>query len=76
MRVFRLTALPSPKDGRAQIPEWTDSSAVRLLIAVEEAFGVTLQENRVRAARTVADVAQLVTRAREASALITSGSAR
>jgi acetyltransferase-like isoleucine patch superfamily enzyme len=76
MRVFRLAALPRPKDGPAQILGWTDSSAVRLLIAVEEAFGVTLQEDRVRAARTVADVAQLVTRAREASAGNTGGSAR
>jgi acetyltransferase-like isoleucine patch superfamily enzyme len=76
MRVFRLGAMPRPKDGPEQIPAWTDTSAVRLLIAVEEAFGVTLQEDRVRAARTVADVAQLVTRAREPSAVNTSDSAR
>jgi acetyltransferase-like isoleucine patch superfamily enzyme len=67
-RVFRLAALPGPKDGPAQIPAWTESSAVRLLIAVEEAFGVTLREDQMRAARTVADVARLVTRARKANA--------
>ena len=76
MRVFRLAALPSPKDGPAQIPAWTESSAMRLLIAVEEAFGVTLREDQMRAARAVADVARLVTRARKAGAANTSGSAR
>ena len=75
MRVFRLAAIPSPRDGPAQIPAWTESSAVRLLIAVEEAFGVTLRADQMRAARTVADVARLVTCAREASAAKAGGSA-
>ncbi|HXC07894.1 MAG TPA: DapH/DapD/GlmU-related protein [Steroidobacteraceae bacterium] len=64
-RVFRLRALPSPLDGPTQIAEWTDNGSVRLLIALEDEFAVTLSEEHVRAARTVNDVARLVTLARD-----------
>ncbi len=75
MRAFRLAALPGLKDGPAQIPDWTESSSLRLLIAVEETFCVTLREDQVRTARTVAEVARLVTCARETSPAKASGPA-
>lgn len=67
-RVFRLPVLPSPQDGPAQIAGWTDIGSVRLLIALEDEFGFTLPEERVRAARTVKEVVGLVTLARDGKA--------
>ena len=65
MRVFQLTTFPSPLEGPAQIPGWNDVGAIRLLLALEEAFDVLLSEEQIQAARSVADLARLVTAVRE-----------
>jgi UDP-3-O-[3-hydroxymyristoyl] glucosamine N-acyltransferase/acyl carrier protein len=65
MNVFGLAALPDPSDGPGQIPAWTSIGAVRLLLALESAFGVTLPEDAMRSAQSVADVVRLVARARD-----------
>ncbi len=67
MRVFGLTKLPGDQDGPAQIPAWTAIGCVRLLLDLEETFGLTLPEEEMRRARTIADVASIVTRARDES---------
>jgi len=64
MRTFSLATLPAASDGPAQIPAWTAIGAVRLLLALESALGVTLPEVPMRAAGTVADVIKLVAQAR------------
>ncbi len=65
MRVFGLAVPPGLLDGPAQIPAWTPGGAVRLLLALEGDLGVTLSENQVRGARTIADVVRLVAQAHD-----------
>jgi acetyltransferase-like isoleucine patch superfamily enzyme len=67
MRVFGLTNLPGDQDGPAQIGAWTATGCVRLLLTLEETLGLTLPEDDMRRARTIADVAGLITRARDQS---------
>jgi acetyltransferase-like isoleucine patch superfamily enzyme len=67
MRVFGLTKLPGDQDGPAQIAAWTATGCVRLLLAFEESLGLTLHEEEMRRARTIAEVASIVTRARDGS---------
>lgn len=67
MRIFGLTKLPGDQDGPAQIAAWTAIGCVRLLFALEESLGLTLHEEEIRRARTIAEVASIVTRAREQS---------
>jgi acetyltransferase-like isoleucine patch superfamily enzyme len=67
MRVFGLTKLPGAQDGPAQIAAWTSIGCVRLQLAFEESLGLTLHEEEMRRARTIAEVAGIVTRARDES---------
>jgi acetyltransferase-like isoleucine patch superfamily enzyme/acyl carrier protein len=64
MRVFGLSALPGSLDGPAQIPGWNSIGAVRLLLALEETYGMTLPGEQMREARSISEVYDLVTRAR------------
>jgi acetyltransferase-like isoleucine patch superfamily enzyme len=64
MGVFGIATLPDPLDGPGQIPAWTSIGAVRLLLAMESAFGVTLPEDQMLTAKNVGDVVRLVTQAR------------
>jgi acetyltransferase-like isoleucine patch superfamily enzyme len=64
-RVFRLATPPGSLDGSAQIAAWTEHGSIRLLLALEEAFGITLPEDQVRAARSVAEITRLVSRVHE-----------
>jgi acetyltransferase-like isoleucine patch superfamily enzyme len=64
MRVFKLTALPDPAEGPAQIAGWTDAGVIRMLLALEETFGTTLPVEELCAARCIEDVTGIVTRAR------------
>jgi len=68
MRVFGLAAVPSPLDGPMQIAAWTRIGSIRLLLALEEAFGVTLPEEQLHLASNVAEVSRLVALAREGNA--------
>jgi acetyltransferase-like isoleucine patch superfamily enzyme len=66
-RVFALKSLPHELDGPCRIPAWTDAGAIRLLLALEEAFTVRLSEQQFVLTTTVAEVTQLVSLAREVS---------
>jgi acetyltransferase-like isoleucine patch superfamily enzyme len=68
MRLFGLAAAPSPLDGPAQIAGWTRIGSIRLSLALEEAFGVTIPEEQIHLASNVAEVSRLVALAREGNA--------
>ena len=53
MRVFGLSTLPGSLDGPAQIPGWNSIGAVRLLLALEEAYGITLPGEQMREAGSI-----------------------
>jgi acetyltransferase-like isoleucine patch superfamily enzyme len=63
MRVFGLATLPGSQDGPAQIPGWTPRGAMRLLVALEDTLGITLQEEQVGSAANVADLSRFVMQA-------------
>jgi acetyltransferase-like isoleucine patch superfamily enzyme/acyl carrier protein len=55
---------PPLSAGRAGMPEWDSLGALRVMLAVEEAFDVTLDEDGVASVREVGDLAGLVRAAR------------
>jgi acetyltransferase-like isoleucine patch superfamily enzyme len=58
-----LAEIPSLDHGPAEIRTWDSLGALRLLLALEEAFGVTLSEDEVLRVKTVGDLAAVVDRA-------------
>jgi acyl carrier protein len=58
-----LAEIPPLEHGPAEIRAWDSLGALRLLLALEEAFGVTLSEDEVLRVSTVADLAAVVDRA-------------
>jgi acetyltransferase-like isoleucine patch superfamily enzyme len=58
-----LSITPEPGHGPSEIPQWDSLGALRLLLALEETFGVTLSEDEVLRVSTVADLARVVDRA-------------
>ena len=65
-RVFGLPLAPAAADGPGVIGQWDGHGVIRLLLALEEEFGVTLSPERMRCATNLADVSRLVTQARSA----------
>lgn len=63
-RVFGLAAPPGVRQERAQIAAWTDIGAVRLLLALEEAFDTTFCPGQMCKASNVGEVTRLVLAAR------------
>src|SRR3954469_1011837 len=63
--VFGLKELPPADAGPGQVPGWDSLGALKLLLALEEAFGVTLTEHDMVRAKSVADLDAVV---REAGA--------
>lgn len=63
--VFGLKSLPPAEAGPGQVPGWDSLGALKLLLALEEAFGVTLTEHDMMRAKSVADLGAVV---REAGA--------
>ena len=63
MTSFGLNEAPSPACNRVEIPQWDSLGALRLLLSLEEAFGVALNEGEVVGIGTVADLTSLVDRA-------------
>jgi carbonic anhydrase/acetyltransferase-like protein (isoleucine patch superfamily) len=59
-RLFGLSSLPNPLFKIGELPGWTHLGWVRLLLALEESFGVTLPEREMREAVDVGEVARLV----------------
>jgi acetyltransferase-like isoleucine patch superfamily enzyme/acyl carrier protein len=62
--VFGLAADPDPRSGPDDIPEWNSLGSLKLLLAIEEAYGLTLSEDGWAAARTVGDLRRAVEDAR------------
>jgi maltose O-acetyltransferase len=65
MHVLGLSRHPDPSEGPDQIPEWDSLGTLRLLLAVEERFGIALGEDDMKAARSVAHLSEMVAAARE-----------
>jgi acyl carrier protein len=58
--VFGLPAPPDPSSGPDDVPEWDSLGSLKLLLALEEAFGCTIDEDVLAGARTVGDVQRVV----------------
>jgi len=58
--VLGLSALPAMTDGPDQIPEWDSLGSLRLLLAVEETYGISVGEHEFQAAGTIAALSELV----------------
>jgi len=58
--VFGLKELPLPDAGPGQVPGWDSLGALKLLLALEEAFGVTLTEHDMMRAKSIADLDAVV----------------
>jgi acetyltransferase-like isoleucine patch superfamily enzyme/acyl carrier protein len=58
-----LPTRPTPTTDRDQIPEWDSFGALKILLAAEERFGVSLGADDVAAARSVADLHAVIQRA-------------
>lgn len=58
-----LAARPAPTTDREQIPEWDSFGALKILLAAEDRFGVSLGADDVAAARSVADLHAVIQRA-------------
>jgi acyl carrier protein len=63
-----LAARPHLREGPQQIPAWDSLGSLRLLLAIEETLGVTLNEDEVRAANTIAALSDIVAANRNGSA--------
>jgi acetyltransferase-like isoleucine patch superfamily enzyme/acyl carrier protein len=61
-QVLGLAARPDPEDGPAQIGAWDSLGSLRLLLAIEETFGVNIREEEMQAAHTVAALSAIVER--------------
>jgi len=62
-RVLGLSVLPQSQDGPKEIPVWDSLGTLKLLLALEEAFGVVLGEEAMRSARSVSELERVVERA-------------
>lgn len=55
-QVLGLAELPAVGDGPDQIAEWDSLGALRLVLALEERYQITLQEDEIRTARSIGDI--------------------
>jgi len=62
-RSLGLATTPTPVDGPKTLPQWDSLGGLRLLLALEDAFGVVLSEDDVLRVTTVGDLAGIVERA-------------
>lgn len=60
MRALNLPALPQLSDGPDQIPQWDSFGALKLLLTLEKTFQVTIREDAIRSARSLADLARII----------------
>ena len=58
--VLGLHAAPAPATALTELEGWDSLAALRLLLSLEEAFGVTLEQDAVPRARRVSDLVSLV----------------
>jgi acetyltransferase-like isoleucine patch superfamily enzyme/acyl carrier protein len=59
-RTFSLPRLPELEHGRADYAEWDSLGALRLLLALEEEFGVRVSEEEIADVHRVGDIVALV----------------
>lgn len=59
-RVFGLPNAPPTSAGPDQIPGWDSLGSLRVLLALEETFGVLLDQSKIAKAKTVGEVASLI----------------
>jgi acetyltransferase-like isoleucine patch superfamily enzyme/acyl carrier protein len=64
MQAFGLPSRPAPEDGPDRVPGWDSLGTLRLVMALEEAFGVSLDGDVLVKVRSVGDLAAVVERAR------------
>jgi len=64
MGVLGLSSPPADTDGPAQIREWDSLGALKIVLAVEEAYGVSLTEQELKALASLAELAQVIETAR------------
>lgn len=57
MQVLGLTSLPDVQDGPKQIAKWDSFGSLRLIVAIEERFGVALSEDQFKSARSIGELA-------------------
>jgi acetyltransferase-like isoleucine patch superfamily enzyme/acyl carrier protein len=62
-RVFGLSARPDLHSGPDDISQWDSFGSLKLLLSLEEALGITLDEKVIAAVRSVADLQTAVERA-------------
>jgi acetyltransferase-like isoleucine patch superfamily enzyme/acyl carrier protein len=58
--VLGLAERPRPEDGPEHIEAWDSLGALRLLLAIEEAYGISLDEYEMRAANTITLISDIV----------------
>jgi maltose O-acetyltransferase len=63
MRALGLDAPPALEHGPPQIAQWDSLGALKLLLALEDSFSVSLAEDEVARAASVSDLISLVSRA-------------
>jgi acetyltransferase-like isoleucine patch superfamily enzyme len=56
MQVLGLPAVPEMHAGPAQISQWDSLGALRLILALEETFGIVLTEDQVKGARSIREL--------------------
>jgi len=66
--VLGLGERPGSTAGPKDIPEWDSLGTLRLLLAIEDAYGITVREEEVQAAKTVAALSAIVEIARARAA--------
>jgi acetyltransferase-like isoleucine patch superfamily enzyme len=66
MRILGLGRIPAPSERLSQVPGWNPGKAVRLLLTLEETFGITLDANLIGADMAFAALFKLVSRERAA----------
>lgn len=68
MRALGLATPPAAAQARSDTPQWDSLGALKVLLALEDAFGVSIAEDEVARAATVADLEATVARALARSA--------
>jgi maltose O-acetyltransferase len=67
MRTLGLSVRPQPGDGPHTIPEWDSLGALKLLLAMEDTFGIVIREE-LSSARTIARLQEIAQRASQLGA--------
>jgi len=64
MNVLGLSTPPADTDGPDQIREWDSLGALKIVLAIEEAYGIALSEQELKAMVSLAELARVIETAR------------